>query len=334
VQNVHVLLLGFMHKPTKDSIGPLCTSLTPLDVLSCIIAAAIHDYKHTGTVGRTAKSHTHAREPRWLCRSFLPSFAHPPFAGVVALLHSCVCFSLLFFRVCVCLQTNIFHQNTVSDLAIRYNDVSILENYHVAEAFDLMLRHKECDILATLSREQRRECRETIIQMVLATDMKNHISMLTDLQATIEQKKTNGTWFDVSSRTDRMLLLKNSLHLADVSNPTKPTVRVHAQQQPKHRLHFLFASSCDSSPCMCLCCFVLLSLSPAHLRSLGGQHRDGVVQPGRHGAIAEARHLAHDGPHARIGREVADRFHRLLHQGTRRHVDSSHAAGDRHARIP
>lgn len=61
--------------------------------------------------------------------------------------------------------------------------------------------------------------------------MKNHISMLTDLQATIEQKKTNGTWFDVSSRTDRMLLLKNSLHLADVSNPTKPTVstRTHTR---------------------------------------------------------------------------------------------------------
>ena len=50
VQNVHVLLLGFMYKPTKDSVGALCTSLTPLDVLSSIIAAAIHDYKHTGTV--------------------------------------------------------------------------------------------------------------------------------------------------------------------------------------------------------------------------------------------------------------------------------------------
>lgn len=74
-------------------------------------------------------------------------------------------------------QTNIFHQNTVSDLAIRYNDVSILENFHVAEAFELMLRHKECDILAPLSREQRRECRETIIQMVLATGQStNHTS--------------------------------------------------------------------------------------------------------------------------------------------------------------
>lgn len=50
VQNIHVLLLGFMAKPSKDCAGALCTSLTPLDVLSCIIAAAIHDVGHTGTV--------------------------------------------------------------------------------------------------------------------------------------------------------------------------------------------------------------------------------------------------------------------------------------------
>jgi hypothetical protein len=111
----------------------------------------------------------------------------------------------------------------MSDLAIRYNDVSVLENMHLSEAFALITRHKECDIFASLSREQRRECRETIIQMVLATDMKHHIGMLTDLQANIEQKKAKGVWFDVSSRSDRLLLLKNCLHLADVANPTKPT---------------------------------------------------------------------------------------------------------------
>lgn len=52
VQNIHVLLLGFQAKPSKDSSGALCTSLTALDVLACIIAAAIHDVGHTGTVSR------------------------------------------------------------------------------------------------------------------------------------------------------------------------------------------------------------------------------------------------------------------------------------------
>ena len=66
--------------------------------------------------------------------------------------------------------------------------------------------------------------------MVLATDMKNHISMLTELQATVEHKTASGKWFDVSSRTDRLLLLKNCLHLADVANPTKPTVRLRTER--------------------------------------------------------------------------------------------------------
>jgi hypothetical protein len=120
-------------------------------------------------------------------------------------------------------RTNLFHTNTSSDLAVRYNDVSILENMHLSETFALILRHPEYDIFASLSREQRREIRETMIAMVLATDLKSHVSNLTELQANIEQKKAKGVWFDVSSRTDRLLLLKNCLHISDVSNPTKPT---------------------------------------------------------------------------------------------------------------
>lgn len=94
---------------------------------------------------------------------------------------------------------------------------------HISETFALIARDKECDIFASLSREQRKEIRETIIQMVLSTDMKHHIAMLTELQANIEQKKAQSIWFDVSSRSDRLLLLKNCLHLSDVANPTKPT---------------------------------------------------------------------------------------------------------------
>lgn len=139
----------------------------------------------------------------------------------------CLCFLALTVDSCyVCaflVQTNLFHTASVSDLAITYNDVSVLENMSVSQTFELILRHKEYDIFASLTRDQKREARETIIAMVLATDMKNHIGMLTDLQATVEQKKTTGKPFDVASRTDRLLLLKNCLHLSDVANPTKPT---------------------------------------------------------------------------------------------------------------
>ena len=215
VQNIHVLLLGFMAKPSKDNSGALCTSLTPLDVLSCIIAAAIHDVGHTGTVGGGAYERTTRLRVCKATDTFVAVFA------LLRLTSSMRCF-------CVCFasplpQTNLFHTASVSDLAITYNDVSVLENMSVSQTFELILRHKEYDIFASLTRDQKREARETIIAMVLATDMKNHIGMLTDLQATVEQKKTTGKAFDVASRTDRLLLLKNCLHLSDVANPTKPT---------------------------------------------------------------------------------------------------------------
>jgi hypothetical protein len=133
------------------------------------------------------------------------------------------CGSVTESRPVVIGQTNQFHSNTLSDLAIRYNDQSILENMHVSEAFHLILRNADCDIFQSLTTEQRRECRETIVQMVLATDMKHHIGMLSDLQGAVESKKASGKWFDVNSRADRLMLLKNSLHLSDVANPTKTT---------------------------------------------------------------------------------------------------------------
>ena len=79
-----------------------------------------------------------------------------------------------------------------------------------------------CNLFKNLSRDRVEEVRETIIVSVLATDMKNHVHLLSNLQAAIELKKHDNTWFDVKSRDDRLLCCETALHCSDLSNPAKP----------------------------------------------------------------------------------------------------------------
>ena len=57
--------------------------------------------------------------------------------------------------------TNQYLVNTGSELALIYNDESVLENHHLAVAFKLIQDH-ECDILASLSKKQRHSVRKMV----------------------------------------------------------------------------------------------------------------------------------------------------------------------------
>ena len=60
----------------------------------------------------------------------------------------------------------------LSEWAIRYNDICVLENMHCSEAF-FILRKPDCNIFENLSAPARQEIRSTIIHQVLATDIGN-----------------------------------------------------------------------------------------------------------------------------------------------------------------
>ena len=92
---------------------------TPLEVMSAIFAAAIHDVDHPGL-------------------------------------------------------TNQFLINTSSELAIMYNDESVLENHHLAVAFKL-LQNSDCDILVNLTKKQRQTLRKMVIDMVSEETVGTHI---------------------------------------------------------------------------------------------------------------------------------------------------------------
>jgi hypothetical protein len=78
--------------------------------------------------------------------------------------------------------------NTRHFLAIRYNDKSVLENYHIASAFEIMAK-KETNIFANLEFEEYKQIREKMIGMVLATDMSLHFGEIGKLKTRVRSGK-------------------------------------------------------------------------------------------------------------------------------------------------
>ncbi|XP_032594893.1 cAMP-specific 3',5'-cyclic phosphodiesterase isoform X11 [Drosophila grimshawi] len=118
--------------------------------------------------------------------------------------------------------TNQFLVNSSSELALMYNDESVLENHHLAVAFKL-LQNQGCDIFGNMQKKQRQTLRKMVIDIVLSTDMSKHMSLLADLKTMVETKKVAGSGvLLLDNYTDRIQVLENLVHCADLSNPTKP----------------------------------------------------------------------------------------------------------------
>lgn len=110
-----------------------------------------------------------------------------------------------------------------SELALMYNDSSVLENHHLAVGFKL-LQGENCDIFQNLTKKQRQSLRKMVIDIVsgklngrelreslsswtfernvkgcfrcfqvLATDMSKHMNLLADLKTMVETKKVTSS---------------------------------------------------------------------------------------------------------------------------------------------
>ena len=72
---------------------------------------------------------------------------------------------------------NVYLVNTGDTLAVRYNDISVLENHHVASSFSLM-NMENYNIFSKLNNDDRKSIRKRMIHMVLSTDMSKHFTDL------------------------------------------------------------------------------------------------------------------------------------------------------------
>ncbi|ORX44142.1 hypothetical protein BCR36DRAFT_586274 [Piromyces finnis] len=109
---------------------------------------------------------------------------------------------------------NKFLINVGDPLAERYNDKSVLENHHCSSALRLLNKPGN-NFIERLDKEKKRELRETIIELVLATDLSGHFAYLTSFKKKLLDTLTCNT------REDRLLLMQMFIKCCDVSNPTK-----------------------------------------------------------------------------------------------------------------
>jgi len=86
-------------------------------------------------------------------------------------------------------NNNAFEIRMNSAFAIKYNDVSVLENHHLTTLFG-MLRKPGCNILAKLSVPQFRTARSRMVKGVLATDMDFHFEHCRHLDELLNAKNT------------------------------------------------------------------------------------------------------------------------------------------------
>ncbi|KAJ3162157.1 High affinity cAMP-specific 3',5'-cyclic phosphodiesterase 7A [Geranomyces variabilis] len=100
--------------------------------------------------------------------------------------------------------------------AILYNDRSVLENYHLSSAWRLLCEPQN-NFLCNVSISDMRGIREQVIDMVLATDLSQHFSVLSQFK----NRVSSAQFSPEDSKDDRFLLWKILIKLADVSNPSK-----------------------------------------------------------------------------------------------------------------
>ncbi|MCO5566555.1 hypothetical protein L7F22_020232 [Adiantum nelumboides] len=179
------------------------------------------------------------------------------------MLSSLEVFALLLAALCHDVDhpglNNTFLSVTNDPLAIRYNDLSILESHHASTTIKTLLAYESTNILAPFSEAEQRHMRKLLVEIILATDMDHHFTIIEMLKARISDLKpfecsppysmlgsrhssgsypegassssqsSGGSQMTVplsrpspSSTNDVILLLKMIIKCADISNVMKP----------------------------------------------------------------------------------------------------------------
>jgi len=111
-------------------------------------------------------------------------------------------------------RTNAFLIKSRHRLSMLYNDQSVLEQFHVAEAFSL-LSNPEMDILECFSETEWETFRRITIKSVLATDLKEHFETVARLQ----NFKSNKERF--MDRANQDFILSVVIKIADIGHSGK-----------------------------------------------------------------------------------------------------------------
>lgn len=115
-------------------------------------------------------------------------------------------------------NNNAFEIAAKTAIALRYNDLSPLENHHAAIGIQIM-EQRERNMFGTLPADMLEEVRETYLYAILQTDMKQHFAMVDQLKAV---KTRSSSYFNQEVMQDRRDLIGFLSHSVDIANPLLP----------------------------------------------------------------------------------------------------------------
>lgn len=117
-------------------------------------------------------------------------------------------------------RTNAFLVATNAKEAVLYNDRSVLENHHAAQAWSLFMKEPVLyNFLCGLEAAEFKRFRFLVIENILATDLKRHFEILAEFNAKVNDDDAVG--IDWTSETDRLLMMQMVIKLADINGPAK-----------------------------------------------------------------------------------------------------------------
>ncbi|KAK4300621.1 hypothetical protein Pmani_027186 [Petrolisthes manimaculis] len=145
-------------------------------------------------------------------------------------------------------KNSAFLCNTDNELALLYNDQSVLESHHAAITFKHTHSDPRVNIFKGLERDTYKHLRSNIVDMVLATDMTKHFEHLskflnmaatsrTPLREELDPPDTNirdsPEPLDFASAENLVVIKRMLIKCADVSNPLRP---VHLSKDWAYRI--------------------------------------------------------------------------------------------------
>eukprot|EP00753_Platysulcus_tardus_P015282 PLAT4950.1.p1 GENE.PLAT4950.1~~PLAT4950.1.p1 ORF type:complete len:1050 (-),score=476.69 PLAT4950.1:90-3218(-) len=107
--------------------------------------------------------------------------------------------------------TNSFLINSSDELALTYNDISVLENHHARTLFS-MLSDRGMTIFNRLPEDQYPHFRRIVIDCILSTDMTKHFDMCNHLKGLPAAEP-----FSKEDESNRQVLVNTIVHCADLS---------------------------------------------------------------------------------------------------------------------
>jgi len=150
---------------------------------------------------------------------------------------------------------NVFHVSASHELAVTYNDISVLENFHASEMVRLLMQSfgaSKKRLFARVSQSQFNKEKKFMIRLILSTDISKLVGDLADLRLALDSSK-----FDpVEQVSDQETALTWLFRASDIGHAAKPwnlhqawseriTQEFHEQGDEEKRLGLPVSPLCE-----------------------------------------------------------------------------------------